>query len=47
MELLVGRTLHNSATMVMRSNAGTVFKWVVDDVIAKVKPEFVQEGVEE
>ncbi len=29
------------------SNASAVFKWVVDDVIAKVKPDFVQEGIEE
>ncbi|KAG1672141.1 hypothetical protein FOA52_001729 [Chlamydomonas sp. UWO 241] len=31
----------------VRSNASNIFKWVVDDVIAKVKPEFVQEGIEE
>lgn len=29
------------------SNAGNIFRWVVDDVVAKVKPEFVQEGIEE
>lgn len=25
----------------------TVYRWILDDVIAKVKPDFVQEGVEE
>jgi hypothetical protein len=33
--------------MNVRSNASAVFKWVVDDVIAKIKPDFVQEGVDE
>mmetsp|Transcript_33529 Transcript_33529/g.74189 ORF Transcript_33529/g.74189 Transcript_33529/m.74189 type:complete len:213 (+) Transcript_33529:1523-2161(+) len=31
----------------MKSNASNIFRWVVDDVIAKTKPEFVQEGVDE
>jgi hypothetical protein len=25
----------------------TVYRWVVDDVIAKIKPEVVQEGLDE
>jgi hypothetical protein len=25
----------------------SLFKWVVDDVCAKIKPEFVSEGIEE
>lgn len=31
----------------MAAATATIYKWVVDDVIAKLKPEFVQEGVDE
>jgi hypothetical protein len=28
-------------------STANVYRWVIDDVVAKTKPEFVQEGVEE
>jgi len=31
----------------MSMSTSSVFKWVVDDVISKMKPETVQEGVDE
>lgn len=31
----------------MKLSTSTIYKWVIDDVIAKVKPEFIQEGVDE
>jgi hypothetical protein len=31
----------------MKQDVAGIYRWVIDDVIAKTKPEFVSEGIEE
>jgi hypothetical protein len=35
------------ACRAMKQDVAGIYRWVIDDVLAKTKPEFVSEGVEE